>query len=61
MSDALSGYRRLPGREPRPVTQGLVAIIAAVLILGCGLLAGRLLADEGSTPAPLPSPSRSIP
>jgi hypothetical protein len=57
MEDALGGFQRLPGRRPRPVAQGLVAMIAAVLILGCGLLAGRLLANE--PPPPAPSPSRS--
>jgi hypothetical protein len=59
MGDVLSGFQRLPGRRPRPVAQGLVAMIAAVLILGCGLLAGRLLANEAPPPAPAPSPSRS--
>jgi hypothetical protein len=59
MGDALSGFQRLPGRRSRPVTQGLMAMIAAVLILGCGLLAGRLLANETPPPAPAPSPSRS--
>ncbi|MEV4274964.1 hypothetical protein [Actinoplanes xinjiangensis] len=59
MGDALSGFQRLPGRQPRPVTNGLVAMIAAVLILGGGLLAGRLLTDEAPPPAPAPSPSRS--
>lgn len=41
------------------MTQGLLALIAAVLILGCGLLAGRLLANDTPTPTPIPSPSRS--
>jgi hypothetical protein len=59
MSDALSGFQRLPGRPPRPLAQGLVAMIVAVLILACGLLAGRLLAGEGTAPTPTPSPSRS--
>ncbi|MEU4159854.1 hypothetical protein [Actinoplanes sp. NPDC026670] len=60
MDDALSGFRRVPGRRrPRPVSQGLLAMIAAVLILGCGLLAGRLLANDAPVPGPAPSPSRS--
>jgi hypothetical protein len=59
MNDALSGFQRLPGRRPRPVAQGVVAMIAAVLILGCGLLAGRLFANEAPAPVPSPSPSRS--
>lgn len=59
MNDALNGFQRLPGRRPRTVTQALVAMIAAVLILVCGLLAGRLFAGDASTPAPSPGPSRS--
>ncbi|MEU8656743.1 hypothetical protein [Actinoplanes philippinensis] len=59
MGDGPSGFQRLPGRRSRPVAQGLLAMIAAVLILGCGLLAGRLWADEAPAPAPAPSPSRS--
>ncbi|WP_433791584.1 hypothetical protein [Actinoplanes sp. CA-252034] len=59
MGDALSGFQRLPERRPRPVARGLVAMIAAVLVLGGGLLAGRLLADESTAPPPAPSPSRS--
>ncbi|MEU4621383.1 hypothetical protein AB0G04_15610 [Actinoplanes sp. NPDC023801] len=59
MNDALSGFQRLPGRRRRPVLQGVIAMIAAVLVLGCGLLAGRLLADDGPARAPVPSPGPS--
>lgn len=57
MAEPLSGFRRVPGRRrPRPVVQGLAAMIAAVLILTCGLLAGRrLLGEPAPPPAPVPS------
>ncbi|MDI6103199.1 hypothetical protein QLQ12_31785 [Actinoplanes sp. NEAU-A12] len=61
MAESLSGFQRLPppGRRPRPVAQGVAAMIAAVLILACGLLAGRWLLDGGPAPDPSPGPSRS--
>jgi hypothetical protein len=59
MNDALSGFRRLPGRRQRPVAHGVLAMVAAVLILACGLLAGRLLADDGPAPSTVPSPGPS--
>lgn len=55
-------FRRVPGRPRRPVAQGVAGMIAAVLILGGGLLAGRLLTGgEKTVPAthPSPVPSRS--
>jgi hypothetical protein len=59
MNEALSGFQRLPGRRRRPVIQGVIAMIAAVLILGFGLLAGRLLADDSPSRSPVPSPGPS--
>ncbi|WP_430783700.1 hypothetical protein [Actinoplanes sp. G11-F43] len=62
MDEPLSGFQRVPGRRPRPIAQGVAGMIAAVLILGGGILAGRLLSDDGkpAPPAhPSPSPSRS--
>ncbi|HWS35121.1 MAG TPA: hypothetical protein VN408_20570 [Actinoplanes sp.] len=54
--------RRVPGRPQRPIAQGVAGMIAAVLVLGGGLLAGRLLTD-GEKPVPpahpSPGPSRS--
>lgn len=57
-----SEFQRVPGRRQRPIAQGVAGMIAAVAILGGGLLAGRLLTDEEkpAPPAnPSPSPSRS--
>ncbi|GAA1605269.1 hypothetical protein GCM10009828_035420 [Actinoplanes couchii] len=53
----VDGFQRVPGRRQRPIAQGVAGMIAAVLILGGGLLAGRLL----KSPPPLsPSPSPSV-
>ncbi|SDT78260.1 hypothetical protein [Actinoplanes derwentensis] len=51
------GFQRVPGRRQRPIVQGVGGMIAAVLILGGGLLAGRLLTDEPPHPPPSPDPS----
>ena len=63
MADPLSGFQRVPGRRQRPVARGVAGMVAAVAILGGGLLAGRLLLDDDDSappaPAASPSPSRS--
>ncbi|MEV0900216.1 hypothetical protein [Actinoplanes sp. NPDC049802] len=61
MSEPLEGFQRMPGRRPRPVAQGIAAMVAAVAVLGGGLLASRLLSgeDDPKPPAPSPSPSKS--
>jgi hypothetical protein len=64
MAEPLSGFERLPGgRLPgdraRPALRTLAAMIAAALILGCGLLAGRLFLGSEPAPPPAPGPSRS--
>ena len=64
MAGPLSGFERLPGRplpgaRARPVLRLLAAIVVTVLILGGGLLLGRLLSGGAPAPAPTPGPSRS--
>ncbi|MBW6436141.1 hypothetical protein KZ829_20595 [Actinoplanes hulinensis] len=61
MAEPPNGFRRMPGQRPRPVAQGIAAMIAAVAVLGGGLLANRLLSgeDDQRPPAPSPSPSKS--